>query len=43
MNVSNGPLDDLMNYTLKEQLQRFIYSGDDRNIVEVYVSGHKVK
>lgn len=43
MSVSNGPIDDLMTYTLEEQLQRFIYSGDDRNIVEVYVSGYKVK
>ena len=29
-------------YTLEERLQRFIYSGDDRNIIEVYVAGNKV-
>ncbi|XP_046826004.1 guanine deaminase [Vespa crabro] len=43
MSVSNGPLDDFMSYSLEKQLQRFIYSGDDRNIIEVYVSGYKVK
>lgn len=26
-----------------ELLQKFIYSGDDRNIVNVYVNGQKVK
>lgn len=31
--------DDL---TLEERLQRFIYTGDDRNIVERYVAGNKV-
>lgn len=34
---------DFRNDNLEERLQRFIYSGDDRNIIEVYVSGHKVK
>ncbi|XP_015182300.1 PREDICTED: guanine deaminase [Polistes dominula] len=43
MNVNDSPIDNLMSYTLEEQLQRFIYSGDDRNILEVYVSGRKVK
>ncbi|KAK2589021.1 hypothetical protein KPH14_001864 [Odynerus spinipes] len=43
MSVSDGPLDDLMSYTLEEQLQRFIFSGDDRNISAVYVSGNRVK
>lgn len=43
LNVSIGPLDDLVEYTLEERLQRFVHSGDDRNIVEVYVAGHRVK
>ncbi|XP_032673661.1 guanine deaminase [Odontomachus brunneus] len=30
-------------YTLEEKLQKFIFSGDDRNIVSVYISGRKVK
>lgn len=30
------------NLTLEERLQRFIYLGDDRNIVERYVAGNKV-
>ncbi|XP_053971668.1 guanine deaminase isoform X1 [Hylaeus volcanicus] len=42
-NISVGHLDDLRNYTLEEKLQKFIYSGDDRNILEVYISGCKVK
>lgn len=32
-------LDNLQDYSLDEKLQRLIYSGDDRNITEVYVSG----
>ncbi|XP_024947674.1 guanine deaminase isoform X9 [Cephus cinctus] len=43
LNVSTGPLDNLIEYTLEEKLQRLIYSGDDRNIVEVYVAGQRVK
>ncbi|XP_001606359.1 guanine deaminase [Nasonia vitripennis] len=38
----NSVLDNLQEYTLDEKLQRLIYSGDDRNVVEVYVSGHRV-
>lgn len=39
--IFNG-LDDT-EYTLEEKFQRFIFSGDDRNIVSVYISGRKVK
>ncbi|KAJ8678767.1 hypothetical protein QAD02_014554 [Eretmocerus hayati] len=35
-------LDNLQEYTLIEKLQRLIYSGDDRNIAEVYVAGQRV-
>ncbi|XP_043261853.1 guanine deaminase isoform X2 [Colletes gigas] len=42
-NISIGHLDDLQDYTLEEKLQKFIYSGDDRNVLEVYISGRKVK
>lgn len=38
----NSVLDNLQEYTLDEKLQRLIYSGDDRNVVEVYVSGHRI-
>lgn len=38
-----GLLENILNFTLEENLQRFIYSGDDRNITEVYVSGRRVK
>lgn len=43
LNISSGPLDNLIDFSLEEKLQRLIYSGDDRNIVEVYVRGHRVK
>ncbi|XP_012280211.1 guanine deaminase [Orussus abietinus] len=43
LNVHDGPLDNLCEYTLEEKLQRFIHSGDDRNIVEVYIAGQRVK
>lgn len=41
--VSDGLLNNLQNSTLEERFQKFIYSGDDRNIIEVYISGCKVK
>ena len=31
------------NITVKERLERFIYIGDDRNIIERYVSGNNIK
>ncbi|XP_076548777.1 guanine deaminase isoform X1 [Osmia lignaria lignaria] len=38
-----GLLNDLQDNTLIEKFQKFIYSGDDRNIIEVYINGCKVK
>lgn len=43
IDISDGLLNNLQSSTLEERLQKFIYSGDDRNIIEVYVSGRKVK
>ncbi|XP_072746241.1 guanine deaminase isoform X2 [Anoplolepis gracilipes] len=43
LNTKSSLLDNFKDYTLEEKLQRFIYSGDDRNIVSVYVKGRKVK
>ncbi|XP_076760257.1 guanine deaminase [Xylocopa sonorina] len=43
IDTSVGILNNLRDSTLEERLQQFIYSGDDRNIVEVYVHGCKVK
>lgn len=43
INVKDGILNNLQSSTLEEKFQKFIYSGDDRNIVEVYVNGCKVK
>ncbi|XP_011262743.2 guanine deaminase [Camponotus floridanus] len=43
LNAENSLLDNFTDYTLEENLQRFIYSGDDRNILSVYVKGRKVK
>lgn len=31
------------NYSIKNLLQKFIYTADDRNIVNVYVAGRSVK
>ncbi|XP_025269126.1 guanine deaminase [Camponotus floridanus] len=42
-NAENSLLDNFTDYTLEENLQRFIYSGNDHNIVSVYVKGRKVK
>nr|CAD7425309.1 unnamed protein product [Timema monikensis] len=35
--------DELSNYTNEELLQKFIFTGDDRNIRRVYVAGNVVK
>lgn len=43
MNVNDGPADYLHDCTPLELLQKFVYVGDDRNVVSVYVSGKKVK
>lgn len=43
LNTKSSLLDNFKEYTLEEKLQRFMYSGDDRNIVAVYVKGRKVK
>ncbi|XP_011139375.2 guanine deaminase [Harpegnathos saltator] len=45
LNSDGSVLNDLneIEYTLEEKLQRFIHSGDDRNIVAVYINGRKVK
>ncbi|XP_011870403.1 PREDICTED: guanine deaminase [Vollenhovia emeryi] len=43
LNAEGSLLDNLREYTLEENLQRFIYAGDERNIIAVYVNGRKVK
>ncbi|KAB0804739.1 hypothetical protein PPYR_01709 [Photinus pyralis] len=43
MNVKDGPIDYLEDCSALETLQKFIYAGDDRNVVSVYVAGRKVK
>lgn len=43
INVNAVQVNDSRNYTLEEKLQKFIYSGDDRNILQVYINGYKVK
>ncbi|XP_015126964.1 guanine deaminase isoform X2 [Diachasma alloeum] len=42
-NSTNGPLKNLSEWDVEEELQRFIHSGDDRNIAQVFVAGHQVK
>lgn len=39
LNSKGSLLDNFREYTLEEKLQRFIYSGDDRNVTSVYVKG----
>lgn len=41
--IDDSNLGDINNLTLEERIQRFIYIGDDRNIVERYVQGRKIK
>lgn len=43
MDVKDGNADYLRPHSALELLQMFVYTGDDRNIVSVYVSGKKVK
>ncbi|XP_078047966.1 guanine deaminase-like isoform X3 [Augochlora pura] len=43
INNKDTCLNDLREYTLEEKLEKLIYSGDDRNIAGVYVSGCKIK
>ncbi|XP_011693825.1 PREDICTED: guanine deaminase-like [Wasmannia auropunctata] len=43
MDAKDSLLDNFKEYTLEENFQRFIYAGDERNIVSVYVNGRKVK
>ncbi|XP_039302579.1 guanine deaminase [Solenopsis invicta] len=43
VNAKGSLLDNFREYTLKENFQRFLYSGDERNIVAVYVNGRKLK
>lgn len=43
MDVKNGGTDFLHDCTPLELLQKFIYVGDDRNIIKVYVSGQQIK
>jgi guanine deaminase len=41
--IDDSNLGNIENLTLEERLQRFIYIGDDRNIVDRYVKGTKIK
>jgi guanine deaminase len=38
-----GPIDILDKTGIKELIQKFLYTGDDRNIRKVYVAGQQVK
>lgn len=43
MKVPSSSVDYLHACTPIELLQKFVFVGDDRNVIEVYVSGKKVK
>lgn len=38
-----GPIDILDKTGIKDLIQKFLYTGDDRNISKVYVAGRQVK
>jgi hypothetical protein len=38
-----GPIDILEQYDTEALVQKFLYTGDDRNISKVYVAGRQVK
>lgn len=41
--IDDTNINDSENLNLEERIQRFLYLGDDRNIMEVYVSGEKIE
>jgi guanine deaminase len=44
VNMNNpGPTDILDKKDIKDLIQKFLYTGDDRNISKVYVAGRQVK
>jgi guanine deaminase len=44
VNMKNpGPVDVLQQYDTETLVQKFLYTGDDRNIRTVYVAGRQVK
>jgi guanine deaminase len=44
VNMKNpGPVDVLEQYDTETLMQKFLYTGDDRNIKKVYVAGRQVK
>ena len=43
LNVTQNTSGILIEHTIEELVQKFIYLGDDRNIKQVYVKGKLVK
>ncbi len=43
VNAEGGPFDIFDGDTIEDQFEKFINLGDDRNIIEVYVQGMRVK
>ena len=42
LNVENSPVDLFGHETAIEKFEKFLFLGDDRNIVEIYVNGNKL-
>jgi len=40
--VPNSPLDIYLDETMESKVDKFLYNGDDRNILKVYVAGKKI-
>lgn len=41
--IDDKELSDIKELTIEERIQRFVYIGDDRNIIERYVRGRKIE
>ena len=41
--IDDSSLSDIKELTIEERLQKFIYIGDDRNIIARYVKGRKIE
>jgi len=41
--IDDSDINDIKRLTLEERIERFLYIGDDRNILERYVSGERIE
>lgn len=41
--IDDSSLSDINDLTIEERVQKFVYIGDDRNIIEIYVQGKQIQ